>query len=83
MVQGIDGRAALSREYAMGERCACCGLRYWLWSILGQRHAVMIMSHPQTKFGLLDMEISQLGRMSRSQPCRGRRVLPALAIVLL
>jgi len=35
----------------------------------------MNTSHPQTKFGLLDMEISQLARMSRSQLCRGQRVL--------
>jgi phospholipid-translocating ATPase len=40
-----------------------------------ETRAVMNTSHPQTKVGLLDHEISQLAKVCRSWPCLGQRVL--------
>ncbi len=76
VVQSIDGRAALSREYTVGEHCACCGLRYWLCGLYIGSETRGDEHEPSTdEIGLLDTEISQLARMSRTQLCRGQRVL--------
>jgi phospholipid-translocating ATPase len=40
-----------------------------------ETRAVMNTSHPQTKVGLLDHEISQLAKVCRFWPCPVQRVL--------
>jgi magnesium-transporting ATPase (P-type) len=40
-----------------------------------ETRAVMNTSHPQTKVGLLDLEISQLAKVSRSRACFEQGVL--------
>jgi phospholipid-translocating ATPase len=39
-----------------------------------ETHAVMNTSHPQTKVGLLDHEISQLAKVRGSWLCLGKRM---------
>jgi phospholipid-translocating ATPase len=63
---GADCRATLSGERAMGEHGASRRLCYRLCGLHRARDTNT--SHPQTKIGLLDLEISQLAKVCRSRP---------------